>query len=180
MDCYEVLGINYNATTEEITTAFRTLAKKYHPDLNKEINSHETFVNVVEAYEILKDINKREIYDILINRPRYYENDLYNNEENYINEWKIDARKEGEYYAKNTFDVFEQNILVKIKNAAIKTAAVGIKVGKISVKTIVVFFIMILVVIAVTVIIPGVITGVIAGVVFIINGIIDFIKYIIQ
>jgi hypothetical protein len=174
MNCYEILGINFNATTEEITTAFRTLAKKYHPDLNEETNSHEIFVNIVEAYEILKDVDKRKVYDILINRTKYNENDLYKKGEKYINEWKNNARKEGEYYAKNKFHVFEKNILDKLKNVAIKTAIVGIKVGKISVKTIVVYSIIILAVIAVTVIIPGVI----AGVVYLINRIINIIKYI--
>ncbi len=62
-DYYEVLGISKNASTEEIKKAYRTLAKKYHPDLNKEPGAEEKFKEVQEAYEILNDESKRSMYD---------------------------------------------------------------------------------------------------------------------
>ncbi len=53
-DLYEVLGINKNATKDDIKTAYRRLAKKYHPD-NKETGNEAKFKEVQEAYDILFD-----------------------------------------------------------------------------------------------------------------------------
>ncbi len=61
---YDILGINKNATKEEIKLSYRKLAKKYHPDLNKEDpNAKERFIELKEAYDTLLDPVKRKIYD---------------------------------------------------------------------------------------------------------------------
>lgn len=62
-DYYEVLGINKNADEKEIKMAFRRLAKKYHPDVNKESGAEEKFKEIQEAYAVLSDENKRSQYD---------------------------------------------------------------------------------------------------------------------
>jgi molecular chaperone DnaJ len=62
-DYYEVLGIDRNATDEEIKRAFRKLAFKYHPDHNHEDKNGEAFKEINEAYEVLSDRNKRAAYD---------------------------------------------------------------------------------------------------------------------
>jgi len=62
-DYYEVLGVDRNATDEEIRRAFRKLAFKYHPDHNHDDKTGEKFKEVNEAYEVLSDPDKRAAYD---------------------------------------------------------------------------------------------------------------------
>ncbi|KAG1356220.1 hypothetical protein G6F62_002138 [Rhizopus arrhizus] len=62
-DPYEVLGVKKNASTSEIKKAYYGLAKKYHPDTNKDKDAREKFVQIQEAYEILSDDEKRKQYD---------------------------------------------------------------------------------------------------------------------
>ena len=62
-DYYEVLGVDKNASQAEIKSAFRKLAKKYHPDVSKEPDAEEKFKEAQEAYAVLSDENKRKQYD---------------------------------------------------------------------------------------------------------------------
>ncbi len=62
-DYYEVLGVDKNATEADIKSAFRKLAKKYHPDVSKEENAAEKFKEAQEAYAVLSDPEKRKQYD---------------------------------------------------------------------------------------------------------------------
>ena len=62
-DYYEVLGVDKNASEADIKSAFRKLAKKYHPDVSKEENAAEKFKEAQEAYAVLSDANKRKQYD---------------------------------------------------------------------------------------------------------------------
>lgn len=62
-DYYEVLGVQKNASEEEIKRAFRKLAKQYHPDVNKEADAEAKFKEIGEAYAILSDPKKRRQYD---------------------------------------------------------------------------------------------------------------------
>lgn len=64
-DYYEVLGVARDATDEQIKKAYRALARKYHPDVNKDPADQDKFKEVTEAYEVLKDAEKRSRYDQL-------------------------------------------------------------------------------------------------------------------
>lgn len=64
-DYYKVLGVARDASQEEIKRAYRKLANKYHPDRNKEQDAAEKFSQANEAYEVLRDAEKRKKYDAL-------------------------------------------------------------------------------------------------------------------
>ncbi|MCD0157683.1 DnaJ domain-containing protein, partial [Deinococcus sp. 6GRE01] len=63
MDYYELLGVARTASADEIKSAYRKLALKYHPDRNKEEGAAEKFTQINEAYAVLSDAEKRAHFD---------------------------------------------------------------------------------------------------------------------
>jgi curved DNA-binding protein len=64
-DYYEVMGLGRDASAEDVKRAYRRLARKYHPDVSKELDAEERFKELGEAYEVLRDPEKRAAYDRL-------------------------------------------------------------------------------------------------------------------
>ena len=62
-DYYEILGLSRNAGKDDIRSAYRRLARQYHPDVNKEAEAEDRFKEINEAYQILNDDDKRAAYD---------------------------------------------------------------------------------------------------------------------
>jgi molecular chaperone DnaJ len=65
MDYYEILGLSKSAKPEEIKKAYRSLARKYHPDVNKDKSAEKKFKEISEAYAVLSDPQKKDEYDRL-------------------------------------------------------------------------------------------------------------------
>src|SRR4051795_9770126 len=64
-DYYEVLGVSRDASEDDIRSAYRRLARENHPDVNKDPEAEQRFKEISEAYEVLRDPEKRERYDRL-------------------------------------------------------------------------------------------------------------------
>lgn len=110
---YDILGLLSTATEKDILKAYRLKAKLYHPDLNKSFDAHQRFIEVNEAYEVLRDRNKRRLYDNTFIRQTTM--DFRANETTQTVEQKIFAaaetgRKRGEQYATN-YDYFSKKVL---------------------------------------------------------------------
>src|SRR5262245_51980999 len=63
-DYYGLLGVARNATDEQIRSAYRKLARQYHPDVNKDDGASDKFKQITEAYEVLSDPERRQRYDM--------------------------------------------------------------------------------------------------------------------
>ena len=70
-DCYSTLGVKPTATDAEIKKAYRKKALQYHPDKNPSVTAEETFKEISKAYETLNDTEKRRIYDLQQQQPKY-------------------------------------------------------------------------------------------------------------
>lgn len=64
-DYYEALGVSRDASAEDIRRSYRNLARRYHPDVNKDAGAEDRFKQISEAYDVLRDPEKRERYDRL-------------------------------------------------------------------------------------------------------------------
>lgn len=83
VDFYELLGVKKDASKQEIKTAYREMAKKYHPDINKDPDASKIIVSLNEAKEILLDDDKRKEYDALLSEIEHSKQFSKNKSETY-------------------------------------------------------------------------------------------------
>ena len=108
---YDTLGVSSTATATEIRTAFRRLAKQYHPDRNTTATAHDRFCQIYVAYEILSDANKRRIYDQTCAGAAREESVA-------VSTWNREAERRGEEFAKMPFDLFARQVLKRTLSGA--------------------------------------------------------------
>jgi len=121
MNHYDILGVTRYATQKEIATAFRALAKKYHPDLNKSPDAKERFCQIYEAYSILNDDNKRKLYDSIIFRKAEDIKKETEDTKTYT-QWQEAAKKESTYYSEKKYSEFKKKVLDVMKGVAMSLA----------------------------------------------------------
>ena len=63
-DYYAVLGVPRDASADDIKKAYRRLARELHPDVNPDVRTQERFKEITQAYEVLSDPDKRQMYDL--------------------------------------------------------------------------------------------------------------------
>ncbi|XP_053612319.1 uncharacterized protein LOC128676307 [Plodia interpunctella] len=82
---YEILGVSKQATTQEIRQAYKKLAIKFHPDKNSDVEDQKKFIEITEAYDTLKDAEKRRKYDLYGSFPSYTRKYDYRSQTEYNN-----------------------------------------------------------------------------------------------
>ena len=100
---YEILEVSKDATQDEIKKAYKKLAKKFHPDINKESGAEEKFKKINEAYEVLSDETERKEYDQKLNSS--------NNSYSYTSCDNVgnNQKDKCEFCQKNTYYVYSMN-----------------------------------------------------------------------
>jgi DnaJ-class molecular chaperone len=105
MNYYEILGVVKESSNEEIASAFRILAKKYHPDLNKSPDAKAKFISIYEAFSILRDPEKRSVYDSITfgahAKHKEEQGTSYSN-------WRKTANEEAKKHSEKTYMEFEK------------------------------------------------------------------------
>jgi curved DNA-binding protein CbpA len=106
---YQTLGLTHEASSDEIRDAYRSLAKKYHPDVSELPDSEDLFIEVTEAYEILSDPTKRRRYDLTRHSPSprmagARKQKVY---ESYVEKQQESARKKAKEYSKVKYQKFD-------------------------------------------------------------------------
>jgi curved DNA-binding protein CbpA len=103
VDCHQILGIQVGASQKEIKSAYRILSLKYHPDRNKDNNNEEKFKKIVEAYQQLRNAEKK--------KTKISENEVASK---YSDFWKkYDKNPDGESNFGSNFTEFRQEFGAK-------------------------------------------------------------------
>ena len=113
-DYYAILNIPRTATAKEIKQAYRSLAMQWHPDRNKDPSAHNRFVEIQEAYSILRDATQRLEYDRLLNESETERSEPATSKTQY-DEWVRQAKDTAEKYANKEYEDFLKTVINEVK-----------------------------------------------------------------
>jgi hypothetical protein len=105
-DYYAILEISTTSTKSDIRKAYRKLAKKYHPDINKSENAHEKFIEISEAYEIL--INQKQVKEEYANVSAEEQSNTDDHANEEFEQFRQEAREKARQRAKMRYDEFKK------------------------------------------------------------------------
>ncbi|UKN00208.1 J domain-containing protein [Paracrocinitomix mangrovi] len=112
---YDILEIDIDAEEKVIKRAYRKLALKWHPDKNSDPTAHDKFIKINEAYEILSNPEKKEVYDSLLRDELlksvitvYSKESEKEHDYNSFNQWKHEAKMSANERAKMPFQEFKE------------------------------------------------------------------------
>ena len=120
-DYYKILEIEYGADILTIKKAYRRLALKFHPDKNKALDASQKFIEITEAYEVLRDPNKKQEYDKIYEthyktktKPEFEKPEFANTYESKQREWADYGKEKAKEYSSVPFDEFARKLLKEI------------------------------------------------------------------
>ncbi|WP_194974203.1 J domain-containing protein [Aquiflexum lacus] len=114
---YLILGLNENASQEEIKRAYRKLALQWHPDKNLSPEAHEKFIEINEAYLVLSDPIKRSTFDQILNSSKQVNTAKPKSESYDFEEFVNEAREKAKKYAGFSFDEFSKSLAKSLGEA---------------------------------------------------------------
>jgi len=116
---YKILGVNKHSTNNDIKSSYRNLAKKYHPDVNKEQDAKKKFQSIAEAYEILSDKNKKDTYDRILEdiiHKKYSEEKEKSDDYKKYRSWENSAKEKAKQYSEMPLDDILKQLKIVAEN----------------------------------------------------------------
>jgi hypothetical protein len=120
-DYYKILEINFGADISDIKKAYRQLALKYHPDRNNAFDAAQRFIAITEAYEVLRDTNKRTDYDNLYREYYFKKEPTPQPDTSYQQKqktWTDYGEQKAKEYSHMSYEDFSKRVLDEIKIGA--------------------------------------------------------------